>query len=88
MYRDCRKGTGNKLIYWYAKHCVLVALVPGLPRTCVQITVNLIFNYLCVRVQGRPGTEASVLVLLLYFMNSGCVLECREFETPTSQVTI
>ena len=28
----------------------------------------------------------TVLVPLLYFMNSGCVLECR--ETPTSQVTI
>ena len=27
-----------------------------------------------------------VLVPLLYLMNSGCVLECR--ETPTSQVTI
>ena len=28
----------------------------------------------------------TVLVPLLYFMNSGCVLECR--ETPTSWVTI
>ena len=27
----------------------------------------------------------TVLVPLLYFMNSGCVLECR--ETPTSWVT-
>ena len=44
-YSDCRKSTGNKLGYWYAKGCVLV--------------------------------------LLLYFMNNGCVLECR--DTPMSQ---
>ena len=28
----------------------------------------------------------TVIVPLLYFISSGCVLECR--ETPTSQVTI
>ena len=32
------------------------------------------------------GMHDTVLLPLLYFMNSGCILECS--ETPTSQVTI
>ena len=26
-YRNCRKSTGNKLGYWYAKRCVFVLLL-------------------------------------------------------------
>ena len=36
--------------------------------------------------ETSSDSEHCALVPLLYFMNSGCVLEFR--ETPTSQVTI
>ena len=40
----------------------------------------------CKETSSDSDMHNTVLVPLLYFMNSGCVLECR--ETPTSWVTI
>ena len=57
------------------------------------MTQHNIKNYIIIKIVEKAqetssdtGMHDTVLVPLLYFMNSGCILECR--ETPTSQVTI
>ena len=74
--------------------CLVLVCIDVLSITTSYIIIQVNEKFFILKGIVEKAQETSsdsdmhntVLVPLLYFMNSGCVLECR--ETPTSQVTI